>query len=60
MENSESAKNVKGAIKVLESGVKTSLVSTLFTNLILAGSVSLLWSFLNTLQMVLYLPLGTV
>ena len=60
MENAVVGRKVKTAIQVVEKGVKSSLAATLLTNLVLAGSISLLWSFVNTLQMVLYLPLCLV
>lgn len=58
MENPEVGKNIKYALQALDVGVKSSMTTTLVTNFVIAGSVSLLWSFINSLQMVLYLPLS--
>ena len=48
-ENHEFGENVKESIYILENSVKASLAVTLLLNLLLAGSISLLWSFVNTL-----------
>ena len=47
--NREFGENVKESIYILENSVKASLAVTLLLNLLLAGSISLLWSFVNTL-----------
>ena len=40
-----------------EQGVKGSLIMTIFTNLLIAGSISLIWSFINALQMMMFIAM---
>ena len=40
-----------------DKGVKGSLIATIVTNLLLAGSISLIWSFVNALQMLMFLAM---
>jgi len=51
------AKNVHTAVEASKKVVSGSFVLTIGTNTLLAGSIGLIWGFINTLQMIMNLPI---
>ena len=53
----EFGKAFKDTMGNTQKGVEGSLIMTIFTNLVLAGSITLIWSFVNALQMLMFLAM---
>ena len=49
--DAEFGKKVTAVMKGAKENVEKSMIMTIFTNLLLAGSVNLIWTFINALQM---------
>ena len=57
MENIELGKKIKEGVKVLKDTVNASFVLVISLNAIMLMGISYIWSLINSLQMVLYLPI---
>ena len=53
----EFGKKFKTSVENAEKSIKGTLIMTIITNLLLAGTISLIWSFVNALQMLMFLAM---
>ena len=56
----ETAKAMQTLVKGSKDAVSKSFIFTVGTNILLIGSIALIWGLINTLQMILYLPISQI
>ena len=55
--NTQEFSNVKITAQVVSTSIATLMTSNIFLSILLSSSLQLLWSFVNSLQLISYLPL---